>query len=173
MSDLVILIGGSATEASLPSILDGYLRSQFTVTCGFSGTLRLFLRSKALDGPSLSSSMGTVIEVPHRRVKATLAISLVVFSVVSQFLPVRAAGTLTISPTRTLEVSASGVTLVLTVKGVVGGKTYTDYWAVSDLPDSAQRFSCRRWTIRNRDHGQTVLPTDPSRHDQSCRLQSQ
>ncbi len=76
--------------------------------------------------------MGTVIEVPHRRVKATLAISLVVFSVVSQFLPVRAAGTLTISPTRTLEVSASGVTLVLTVKGVVGGKTYTDYWAVSD-----------------------------------------
>jgi hypothetical protein len=30
------------------------------------------------------------------------------------------------------EVSSSGVTLVLTVKGAVGGLTYQDYWAVSD-----------------------------------------
>jgi hypothetical protein len=30
------------------------------------------------------------------------------------------------------EVSSSGVTLVLTVKGAVGGQTYQDYWAVSD-----------------------------------------
>jgi hypothetical protein len=30
------------------------------------------------------------------------------------------------------EVSSSGVTLVLTVKGAIGGLTYQDYWAVSD-----------------------------------------
>ncbi len=76
--------------------------------------------------------MGTVIEVPHRRIKATLTVVLVVLSLVGQFLPVRAAGTLVISPTRTQEGSSTGVTLVLTVRGLVGGKSYTDYWAVSD-----------------------------------------
>ncbi len=73
-----------------------------------------------------------MIEVPHRRVKATLTVVLVVLSFVGQLLPVRAAGTLAISPSRTQEVSSSGVTLILTVRGVVGGKSYTDYWAVSD-----------------------------------------
>src|SRR5207245_10915998 len=57
---------------------------------------------------------------------------LVVLSLVGQLLPVRAARTLTISPSRTQEVSSSGVTLVLTVTGVAGGRSYTDYWAVSD-----------------------------------------
>ncbi len=76
--------------------------------------------------------MGTVIEVPHRRIKATLTVILVVLSLVGQLLPVRAASTLAISPSRTQEVSSSGITLILTVKGVVGGKTYNDYWAVSD-----------------------------------------
>jgi len=70
--------------------------------------------------------------VHHRRIEAILAIVLVVFSVLGQLLPVRAAGTLAISPSRTQEVSPSGVTLILTVRGVVGGKSYTDYWAVSD-----------------------------------------
>jgi hypothetical protein len=73
-----------------------------------------------------------VIEVSHRRIKATLTVVLVVLSLVGQLLPVRAAGTLAISPSRTQEVSSSGVTLVLTIKGVVGGQTYQDYWAVSD-----------------------------------------
>jgi hypothetical protein len=73
-----------------------------------------------------------VIEVPHRRIKATLTVVLVVLSIVGQLLPVRAASTLAISPSRTQEVSSSGVTLVLTVRGVVGGQTYQDYWAVSD-----------------------------------------
>ncbi len=53
-------------------------------------------------------------------------------SLVGQLLPVRAASTLAISPSRTQEVSSSGVTLVLTVRGLVGGKSYQDYWAVSD-----------------------------------------
>jgi hypothetical protein len=70
--------------------------------------------------------------VPHRRIEAILAIVLVVFSVVGQFHQAHAAGTLGISPTRTQEGSPLGVTLVLTVKGVVGGQSYTDYWAVSD-----------------------------------------
>jgi len=70
--------------------------------------------------------------VPHRRIKATLTVVIVVLSLVGQLLPVRAAGTLSISPSRTQEVSSSGVTLILTVRGVVGGKSYTDYWAVSD-----------------------------------------
>src|SRR5712691_5392705 len=91
-----------------------------------------FSRSNAVDGYSLSSSMGTVIGVPHRRIKATLTVVLVVLSLVGQLLPVRAASTLAISPSRTQEVSSSGVTLVLTVTGLVGGKSYTDYWAVSD-----------------------------------------
>src|SRR5712691_10247057 len=91
-----------------------------------------FSRSNALDGLSSSSLMGTVIEVPHRRIKATLTVVLVVLSLVGQFLPVRAAGTLVISPTRTQEGSSTGVTLVLTVRGLVGGKSYTDYWAVTD-----------------------------------------
>jgi hypothetical protein len=70
--------------------------------------------------------------VPHRRIEAILAIVLVVFSVVGQFHQAHAAGTLAISPTRTQEISSSGVTLVLTVRGAVGGQSYTDYWAVSD-----------------------------------------
>jgi hypothetical protein len=73
-----------------------------------------------------------VIEVHHRKVEAILVIMLVIFSVVGQVLPVRAAATLAISPSRTQEVGSSGVTLVLTVKGAVGGQTYQDYWAVSD-----------------------------------------
>jgi hypothetical protein len=73
-----------------------------------------------------------VIEMSHRRIKATLAIVLVAFSVLGQLLPVRAAGTLAISPTRTQEGSSSGVTLVLTVTGVASGQKYQDYWAVSD-----------------------------------------
>src|SRR5260370_38799570 len=91
-----------------------------------------FSRSNAVDGYSLSSSMGTVIEVRHRRIKATLPVVLVVLSLVGQLLPVRAASTLAISPSRTQEVSSSGITLILTVKGVVGGKAYNDYWSVSD-----------------------------------------
>ena len=70
--------------------------------------------------------------MPHRRIKATLTLVLVVLSLVGQLLPVRAASTLAISPSRTQEVSSSGVTLVLTVRGLVGGKSYQDYWAVSD-----------------------------------------
>src|SRR3989442_11824145 len=73
-----------------------------------------------------------VIEVPHRRIKATLTVVLVVLSLVGQLLPARAASTLAISPSRMQEVSSSGVTLVLTVKGAVGGQTYQYYWAVSD-----------------------------------------
>ncbi len=73
-----------------------------------------------------------MIELPHPRVQAILAVALVVLSVVGQLLPVRAASSLAISPSRTQEVSSSGITLVLTVTGVVGGKSYTDYWAVSD-----------------------------------------
>ena len=70
--------------------------------------------------------------MPHRRIKATLTVVLVVLSLVGQPLPVRAASTLAISPSRTQEASSSGVTLVLTVTGVAGGRSYTDYWAVSD-----------------------------------------
>ena len=70
--------------------------------------------------------------MPHRRIKATLTLVLVLLSLVGQLLPVRAASTLAISPSRTQEVSSSGVTLVLTVRGLVGGKSYQDYWAVSD-----------------------------------------
>jgi len=70
--------------------------------------------------------------VPHRRIQAIFAILLVLVSLVGQLQPARAAGTLAISPARTQEVSPSGVTLVLTVRGVVGGQSYTDYWAVSD-----------------------------------------
>jgi len=61
-----------------------------------------------------------------------LTVVLVVLSLVGQPLPVRAASTLAISPSRTQEASSSGVTLVLTVTGVAGGRSYTDYWAVSD-----------------------------------------
>ncbi len=61
-----------------------------------------------------------------------MTLVLVLLSLVGQLLPVRAASTLAISPSRTQEVSSSGVTLVLTVRGLVGGKSYQDYWAVSD-----------------------------------------
>ena len=91
-----------------------------------------FSRSNAVDGYSLSSSTGTVIGVPHRRIKATLTVVLVVLSFVGQLLPVRAAGTLAISPSRTQEVSSSGVNLVATVRGLVGGQSYSNYWAVTD-----------------------------------------
>jgi len=164
--------------------------------------------------------------VPHRRIKATLTVVLVVLSLVGQPLPVRAASTLAISPSRTQEASSSGVTLVLTVTGVAGGRSYTDYWAVSDpsgnnyaitttivappsgnytvtevyprdfgvgagltwgrsridlrwpifssdLPDSTNHFPRRRWPIRNRAYGQTVLPADPSGLDQSRWVHSQ
>ena len=70
--------------------------------------------------------------MPHRRIKATLTVVLVLLSLVGQLLPVRAASTLAISPTRTQEGSSTGVTLVLTVRGLVGGQRYTYYWAVSD-----------------------------------------
>jgi hypothetical protein len=73
-----------------------------------------------------------VIEVPHRRIQAIFAIMLVIVSLVGQLLPVCAAGTLAISPLRTQESSLSGVTLFLTVRGVVGGQSYSDYWAVTD-----------------------------------------
>src|SRR3989441_2492483 len=86
-----------------------------------------------------------VIEVPHRRTKAILAVALVVLSVFGQLLPVRAAGTLAISPSRTQEVSSSGVTLVLTVKGLVGGQKYDDYWAVSD--PSGKNFNITTTTV--------------------------
>ncbi|HEV2120385.1 MAG TPA: hypothetical protein VGS11_09830 [Candidatus Bathyarchaeia archaeon] len=71
-------------------------------------------------------------EVLRRRIPAILAVLLLVLSAVSQLLPAHAAATLAINPTRTQEGSSSGVTLVLTVRGVVGGQSYSDYWAVSD-----------------------------------------
>lgn len=70
--------------------------------------------------------------VSHPRIRAILIITLTVFSVVGQLLPVRAAGTLTISPTRTQEGNSSGVTLTLIVTGAIGGQSYTDFWGVVD-----------------------------------------
>ncbi len=61
-----------------------------------------------------------------------MLITLAVFSVVGQLLPVRAAGTLLISPTRAQEGNSSGVTLTLTVTGAIGGQSYTDFWGVAD-----------------------------------------
>ena len=133
MGDLAIVSGGSAARSF------STYHSQWILTVAvYSYTrfrrnpLRCFSRSNAVDGRFLSSSIGTVIEVSHRRVKATLTVVLVVLSFVGQLLPVRAASTLAISPSRTQEASSSGVTLVLTVKGVIGGQSYNDYWAVSD-----------------------------------------
>ncbi len=57
-----------------------------------------------------------------------MTVVLVVLSLVGQLLPVRAASTLAISPSRTQEVSSSGVTLVLTVRGLVGGKSYIEVY---------------------------------------------
>ena len=70
--------------------------------------------------------------MPHHRIKAILTITLVVLSVVGQLLPVRATGTLTLSPSRTQEGTSSGVTLTLSVRGAVIGQTYNHYWAVVD-----------------------------------------
>jgi hypothetical protein len=70
--------------------------------------------------------------VSHRRIRAILIITLAVLSVVGQLLPVRAAGTLTISPTRTQEGNSPGVTLTLTVTSAIGGQSYTDFWGVVD-----------------------------------------
>src|SRR5712664_2260462 len=70
--------------------------------------------------------------MPHHRIKAILTITLAVFSVVGQLMPVRAAGTLTLSPSRTQEGTSSGVTLTLNVRGAIIGQTYNHYWAVVD-----------------------------------------
>jgi hypothetical protein len=64
--------------------------------------------------------------------KTILLIVLVALSVVGQFLPARAAGTLTISPSRTQEGNPSGVTFTLSVGGATIGQNYQFYWAVVD-----------------------------------------
>jgi len=73
-----------------------------------------------------------MIHPPRRSFEAILVIVLVVLSAIGQFLPVRAIGTMAISPSRTQEGNSSGATIVLTVSGAVGGQKYTDYWAVVD-----------------------------------------
>jgi hypothetical protein len=73
-----------------------------------------------------------MIHPPRLSLEAILVIVLVVLSAMGQFLPVRAVGTIAISPSRTQEGNSSGVTFVLTVSGAVGGQSYTDYWAVVD-----------------------------------------
>src|SRR5260370_30240691 len=73
-----------------------------------------------------------MIHPPRRSFEAILVIVLVVLSAIGQFLPVRAIGTMAISPSRTQEGNPSGVTIVLIVSGAVGGQKYTDYWAVAD-----------------------------------------
>lgn len=73
-----------------------------------------------------------MIHPPRRRLEAILVIVLVALSAIGQFLPVRAAGTVAISPSRTQEGNSSGVTIVLKVSGAVGGQSYSDYWAVVD-----------------------------------------
>jgi hypothetical protein len=73
-----------------------------------------------------------MIHPPRRSFEAILVIVLVALSAIGQFLPVRAAGTMAISPSRTQEGNSSGVTIVLKVSGAVGGQSYTDYWAVVD-----------------------------------------
>ncbi len=88
-----------------------------------------------------------------------MAIALVVLSVVGQLLPVRAASTLAISPTRTQEGSLTGVTLVLTVRGLVGGQRYTDYWAVSD--PSGNNFNITTTTVAPPSGNYTVSEVYP------------
>jgi hypothetical protein len=68
----------------------------------------------------------------HRRIEAVFVVILLVLSIVAQMLPVRAAGSLAISPIRTQEGNPSGVTLTLTIRGAMGGQSYTYYWAVGD-----------------------------------------
>ncbi len=68
----------------------------------------------------------------RQSIKAIVIITLAIFSLVGQLSPVRAAGTLTISPTRTQEGSSSGVTLTLYVRGATPGQINTFYWAVLD-----------------------------------------
>jgi len=97
--------------------------------------------------------------VPHRRIKATLTVVLVVLSLVGQLLPVRAASTLTISPSRTQEASSSGVTLILTVRGLVGGRSYTDYWAVSD--PSGNNYAITTTTVAPPSGNYTVIEVYP------------
>jgi hypothetical protein len=97
--------------------------------------------------------------VAHRRIEAILAISLVLLSAVGQLLPVRAAGTLAISPTRTQETSTSGVTLVLTVRGVIGGQSYSDYWAVTD--PAGKNFTITTTNIASSSGNYTVSEVYP------------
>jgi hypothetical protein len=97
--------------------------------------------------------------VAHRRIEAILAISLVLLSGVGQLLPVRAAGTLAISPTRTQETSTSGVTLVLTVRGVIGGQSYSDYWAVTD--PAGKNFTITTTNIASSSGNYTVSEVYP------------
>ncbi len=68
----------------------------------------------------------------HRRVQTALVLALVILSLLGQLLPVHAAETLTISPTRAQEENSPGVTLTLTVTGATVGLSYLYTWSVVD-----------------------------------------